>query len=132
MNENLNSFKNFFKFINYFCCYIAAPLSETGTIQVIAGNAEKSKIYDSSDLIKWLKSRYGSCKFYQDFEGEVISLVEQSILTSATDFLLWPSSSWSSRIADLRQQRAMERKDLPRSGLQKRSLLELLKNSMTE
>lgn len=99
---------------------------------MIAGNADKSKIYDSSDLIKWLKSKYGSCKFYQDYEGEVISLVEQSILTSALDFLLWPSSSWSSRIADLRTQRAMDKKESPRSGLQKRSLLELLKNSMTE
>merc|ERR1711879_471619 len=83
--------------------YIAAPLSEKDTIDSIAKIATWTNVYDSSQLMSWFNSSYSNCSFFKEYEGEVVSLTEQAILTEVEEFLLWPTSSWSARIHDLRK-----------------------------
>lgn len=83
--------------------YIAAPLSEIGIINQVSTNATHNiKIFNSNNMISYAKSAYSGCKWFHDYTGEIISLVEQAILTQVKEFLPWPTSSWSSRIGDFR------------------------------
>lgn len=99
--------------------YIAAPLSELDTIEKVAQSAPSGvKVYDSSQLMKWITDNYSDCSFFKDYEGEVVSLTEQALLTAIPEFLLWPTSSWSARIHDLRKQQG--------KSSQRESLLDVL------
>ena len=75
-------------------------------------------------LIPWLRTRYLNCRLYTDFEGEIISLVEQGIVASGREFLRWPKSSWSSRIIDLRRFRKVDE-----SPYTKKSLLDYMEEA---
>lgn len=84
--------------------YIAAPLSEIRIIEQVASNATSGiKIFNSNQMMQYASDKYGACSWFQDYEGEIISLVEQAIMSQVKEFLPWPTSSWSSRINDYRQ-----------------------------
>ena len=83
--------------------YIAAPLSEINVITQVATNATDGiRIYNSNQMLEFARNKYGACEWFDAYEGEIISLVEQAILSQAQEFLPWPVSSWSSRIGDYR------------------------------
>ena len=89
--------------------YIASPPSEEPKIKKIKQAAQEIstnfKIYHGPDLEKFIRSEnYDTCDYYKNFQGEVVSLTEQAILTSARKFFyLAQTSSWTWRIMDRRK-----------------------------
>ena len=67
--------------------YIAAPLSEKDTIDKISATATWTNVYDSSHLMSFMNKTYDDCSFFKEYEGEVLSLTEQAILTAVDEFL---------------------------------------------
>ena len=67
--------------------YIAAPLTEKDTIDQISKTATWTNVYDSSHLMGYFNKTYDDCSFYKEYEGEVLSLTEQAILTGVDEFL---------------------------------------------
>lgn len=83
--------------------YIAAPLSERDIIAQVASNATNGiRIFNSNQMVEFAQKKYGLCEWFPAYEGEIISLVEQAILSQVKEFMPWPTSSWSSRIGDYR------------------------------
>lgn len=83
--------------------YIAAPIEEMDTINKIKERSEhKVNLLTLIDLLKFIDQNFYHCAWWHNYRGEVVSLTEQALLTSAEYFLWWPVSSWSYRILDLR------------------------------
>ena len=86
--------------------YIAAPENEKDTMNLLKQTAEKLnlKIYTLTDIETILNKRFHTCSWLlrENYKIEVISLVEQEILTKMDVFYDWKGSSWSDRIRDYR------------------------------
>ena len=87
--------------------YIASPPSEAKFIARIVNELKKhhpNNIYmTTADLKPWLeKNDVRNCKYARTYFEEVLSVLEQCILSSAKQFFPWPSSSWSGRVVQLR------------------------------
>ena len=52
-------------------------------------------------MVNFMDENFSGGDWYNDYKGEVVSLVEQSFLQTVQEFVPWPSSSWSTRIVDL-------------------------------
>ena len=104
--------QNLLDYSNSGTVYVAAPISEWKKISelaVIARTQFNYRIIYGKMLQEVLWSGYQECKWFSDWNGEVLSLVEQAIMRAAEDFIYWPSSSWSGRVRDLRKMFKMDK-----------------------
>ena len=91
--------------------YIAAPTSEWPRMEEIAAEAHLNhdvEILFGPKLQEILDDVYGKCVWFDTWRGEVLSVVEQYILSGRDGFVHWPASSWSDRIRALRGLRKMD------------------------
>lgn len=109
--------------------YVAAPLTEIDTVKKLANhsNDKNIKFIFSDTLLEFFKQHYQACEWYEFYLDDVISLVEQHLLYNSVHFLLWPKSSWSSRISRLRGVANLAGRT-PR--LQQSNLIDFLKQSV--
>ena len=85
--------------------YIAAPPSEWSRIQelsLVSGDKYDVEVVYGEMLEEVLATYFGDCEWYKKWKGEILSLVEQAILSGTDEFMEWLNSSWSGRVRELR------------------------------
>lgn len=90
--------------------YISSPPSEANFIKRIVSRLHKThpnNIYmTTADLKLWLsKHKVKNCEYARTYFEEVLSVLEQCILSSSQQFFPWPASSWSGRVVHLRPEK---------------------------
>ena len=85
--------------------YIACPPGEAKFIESVAAHIREDGIlvHTTETLTEWLKDnrKVNTCEVAITYFEEVLSIVEQRLLTQVEHFLSWPVSSWSGRVHQL-------------------------------
>lgn len=88
--------------------YISCPPSEIEFIKLVGDSLrvfdENLEVKSTADMFDFLKEnrKLNTCRVGLKYFDEILSVVEQSLLTQVEHFLSWPVSSWSGRVHQLR------------------------------
>ena len=110
--EHVESF-SFTKEAKNYNIYISSPPDQNKFLKKVSDHLkqiskEKYRTFTTIELREWMMNHVPSaCDTIQEYFEDVLSTVEQAILSKSISFLPWPSSSWSGRIIQLRKPRQL-------------------------